>query len=239
MKILMKAVILIISVIAAVAVLFGIIISMEKLVLPKEYYFYQYHPLAEKAMIYLIVIPVVTFLGVVLGRLRRTRDEVLEDMYDLFFVWRRLGKGRLVLIVLWAACMYCCITSATVVTKDKIICHSPIHPSGTVYDYKDVTEIHAAFGQKRFAVLEYQKKGNFYYDIELDGKMKVFYTPSVNESIERYTDETYLELEDFDQKLMALGIHKQSSEKGWEACDLDREYVERFLRIIAFHGEQD
>lgn len=158
-------------------------------------------------------------------------------MYDLFFVWRRLGKGRLVLIALWAVCMYFCVTSATIVTKDKIICHSPMHPSGIAYDYKDVSGIHAAFGQKRFAILEYQKKGNFYYEIELGGKKKVFYTPSVNEDVRRYEDETYLELEDFDHRLVLLGIPKQSSEKGWESCDLDREYVERFRRIIAFHKE--
>lgn len=94
--------------------------------------------------------------------------------------------------------------------------------------------IYTAFGQKRFTFLEYEKKGNFYYQIELDGKKKVFYTPSVNEDIEKYADETYLELEDFDRKLVSLGIPKQSSEKGWEACDLDQEYVERFRRIIAF-----
>lgn len=228
---------LVFFIIAAVAVLFGVFISLEKLILPQDYYFYQYHPLAEKAMIYLLVIPVVTFFGVVLGRLRRRRDEVLEDMYDLFFVWRRLGKGRLVLIALWAVCMYFCVTSATIVTKDKIICHSPMHPSGIVYNYKDVSKIHAAFGQKRFAILEYQKKGNFYYEIELGGKKKVFYTPSVNEDVRRYEDETYLELEDFDHRLVLLGIPKESSEKGWEACDLDREYVERFRRIIAFHKE--
>lgn len=233
----MKLMILILSVIAAVAAAFGIFICCEKLIVPPDYYFYQFHPLAEQAMIYLTVIPIVTLIGVVLGRFDRRRVEALEDMYDLFFIWRRLGKARLVLIAAWLFSLYCCMTSATVVTEDQIICHSFLHPSGVIHDYDDVTHIRAAFGQKRFAVLEYKKKGNFYYQIELNKKVKTFSIPSVNEDIERYADETYLELEDFDKRLVNLGIPKQSDKKGWESCDLDREYVERFCRIIAFHGK--
>ena len=44
--------------------------------------------------------------------------------------------------------------------------------------------------------------------------------------------DTYLELEEFDQALMVLGIPKDASEEGYENCDFDQEYVERFLRII-------
>lgn len=47
MKILVKAAALIVSVIIAVVVLFGVIISLEKLMLPREYYFYQYHALGS------------------------------------------------------------------------------------------------------------------------------------------------------------------------------------------------
>lgn len=234
MKFLIKLVTLIFAIVAVIAVLFVVVTAAEKALLPQDYYFYQYHPLAEAAMIYLLVVPVVTFFAVLHGRFRGKRVEALEDMYELFFVWRRLGKGRFLFIFAWLICLYCCITSATVVTEDKIICHSPLHPSGTVYDYQDVSQIKAAFGQKRFSFLEYQKKGNFYYQIEVGGKKKVFYTPSVNDEIQRYADETYLELEDFDRKLASLNVSKQSSEKGWKACDLDREYVDRFLRIIKF-----
>ncbi len=221
-----------------VGVLLGGFTLLEKLILPRYYYFYQVHPLAEAAIPYLTVIPVVTFLGVISGRLLRKREEILEDRYDLFFVWRRAGRGRPVLIALWLLCLYCSASSAAVVTEDKIICHSPLHPLGAVYDYGDVTQICTGFGQKRFALLEYQKKGNFYYQISLDGKKIVFSTPDVNESIARYADETYLELEDFDRRLTALGIPKQADEKGFEDCGLDVEYVERFLRIIAYCRER-
>lgn len=223
---------------AAVIIVLGATVLLnlisEKIILrlPEDYYFYQLHPVAEKCLIYLIVVPVVTLLAVVGGRRKRT-DEALEDMYPLYWIWRRLTDIRFILTTVWILSLYCCFSSATVVTEDEIICHSPLHPSGTVYDYKDVAQIRAGFGQKRFALLEYQKKGEFYYEIELGGKKKVFYVPSVNEKIERYQDETYLELEEFDQSLASLGIPKKAEEKGWEDCTLDQEYVERFRRIIS------
>lgn len=93
-------------------------------------------------------------------------------------------------------------------------------------------EVKAGFGQKTFTILEHNSKGNFSYQIKLDGKKMIFQTPSPNEEIKRYEEDTYLELEEFDQALMSLGIPKKSSTKGVEHCDLDRVYVERFLRII-------
>ncbi|MCI9168594.1 MAG: hypothetical protein HFH01_10510 [Dorea sp.] len=86
--------------------------------------------------------------------------------------------------------------------------------------------------------MEYQKRGNFYYQVSLDGKKIVFSTSDINENIARYDDETYLELEDFDRRLTALGIPKQADEKVFEDCDLDVEYVERFRRIIAYCRER-
>lgn len=46
------------------------------------------------------------------------------------------------------------------------------------------------------------------------------------------SDDTYIELEEFDQRLMELGISKESSAEGSQYNDLDPHYVERFLRII-------
>ena len=41
-----------------------------------------------------------------------------------------------------------------------------------------------------------------------------------------------MELEEFDQALVELGIKKEADKTGWENCDFDKEYVDRFLRII-------
>lgn len=235
MQIIKKLGSFLVLIIAGIGFLAGIMLFLEKLIIPRDYYFYQYNSVSEKVMIYLILIPAVTVFGVLSGKLRQKKEPALEDTYDLYFFWKRLPRGKFILIALWIIGLYCCFSSVTIVTKDKIICRSPLHPSGITYDYKDVTQIWAAFGQRRLAFSEYKKKGNFYYQIELDEKKIIFDVPGVNENIKRYTDDTYLELEEFDQKLVALGIPKKADETGWEACDLDSQYVNRFRRIIALH----
>ena len=59
----------------------------------------------------------------------------------------------------------------------------------------------------------------------------VFHVPSVNSDIERYED-SYLELEELDIALQKYNIPKESSPEGYENCDFDQVYVDRFLRII-------
>lgn len=60
----------------------------------------------------------------------------------------------------------------------------------------------------------------------------MFHQPSVNSDIKRYEEDTYFELEEFDQRLMALGIVKEGDTSGSQNCMLDPYYVERFCRII-------
>lgn len=98
-------------------------------------------------------------------------------------------------------------------------------------------QIVAGFGHSVVALRESRKKGQFSYRIDLDGKTVTFSVPNVNETIGRYTYDTYLELEEFDQALVKLGIPKVSSEEGWEDCDLDQRYVDRFFRIIPNQSE--
>lgn len=92
--------------------------------------------------------------------------------------------------------------------------------------------IKTGFGNKNMSIAEYKKKGSFFYQVEINGKTITFHAPSTNEQIKRYEEHTYLELEEFDQALVELGIPKKADKKGWENCDFDKEYVDRFLRII-------
>lgn len=156
----------------------------------------------------------------------------MENMNDILYIWNHLGKWRPAVVVFWFVAMYLCLTSVTFVTEDKIICHSPLHPSGVVYDYWQIEEINTGFGNKSVALAEYKKKGSFFYQIRLDDKTITFHCPSVNEDIKRYQEDSYLELEEFDQKLVSLAIPKKADETGYENCDFDKQFVERFLRII-------
>lgn len=227
----MAAVIIGAMVVSFIAII-GIIILGEKLVMVDDYLFYEQTPLAGKMMIYLVVIPIMLFVILAVAKLSKKSSEEVEEMNDIVFIWNHLGKFRWLAFVLWLIGLYCCVTSVTIVTEDTIICRSPLNPVGTSYHYADVESIETGFGNKNFAFLEYKQKGSFYYKVTLDGKEIVFSQPSVNPDIERYEEETYLELEEFDMALEAIGIPKQGSVEGYGNCDLDKQYVERFLRII-------
>ena len=81
-----------------------------------------------------------------------------------------------------------------------------------------------------FTLDETKRQGTFSYCIDLDREEKVFMQPTFNQKL--VSDDTYIELEEFDQRLMELGISKESSAEGSQYNDLDPHYVERFLRII-------
>lgn len=202
---------------------------VRELFAPEDYLFYEHTWLGSMLLIGFIIIPTLLLIMKCVGKIKKKTSEEMEMMNDVPYIWNRIGKWKPLVTGLWIFGIYCCITNFTVVTENKIICHSPTHPSGISYSYADVEKIVTGFGTKRFAFVEYHKRGNFYYQISIDGKDIVFQTPSVNESI--YED-SYLELEEFDQKLVALGIAKTSSVKGEEYCDLDQRYVDRFVRII-------
>lgn len=225
--------IMILAIVLSVAVIIVIVSFSEKLIAPEGYLFYEYQAFAETGMIFLIEIPVILVCVILAMKLSHRTSEQMEKRNDILYIWNHFGKWRLTVIALWILGFYCCFTSATYVMEDSIICYSPIYPAGITYDYSDVEKITTGFGNKLFAFAEYKRKGNFFYQIELEGKNITFHTPSPNENIERYQEDTYLELEEFDRMLVDLGIPKSADAEGYQNCNLDQQYVERFLRMIA------
>lgn len=146
---------------------------------------------------------------------------------------RRIKNRLITFCVAFLFCIlggYFAFVNNTYVTENSIVVCTAFNPMGTAYDIEDIEKIETGFGSERFTFFEYKKRGAFYYKIHLDGKEIIFHQPSAND-IERYND-TYLELEEFDEKLMNLGIEKTSSNEFSEYCDYDQKYVDRFLRII-------
>lgn len=121
------------------------------------------------------------------------------------------------------------ISTTTVVTDSQIIDINLLAPSKE-YLYSDVKSVWAGFGTKVFTLDETKKQGQFSYRIQLDGKEIVLMQPTSNQDL--VPDDTYIELEEFDQRLMNLGIPKESSAEGSQYNDLDVHYLERFLRIV-------
>ncbi len=202
--------------------------------LPGNYLFYEHGPVTGMALVLLVIFPAILFCVLVVAKIRKKPVEEMEDVNGLLFIWNRLGKWRTAVIIAWLVALYCCAFNFTAVTKDKIIRYFPWKPMGVEYKYSDADSIRTGFGDKNISLAEYKRKGSFYYQIEINGQTVTFHAPTVNEQIERYEEHTYLELEEFDQALTALGIPKEADEKGWENCDFDKEYVDRFLRIIRY-----
>ena len=226
---------------ALIGCVLGIICSVMlmvwsgELLAPEGWLFYQMQPWAENLMILCVLLPLMffaaVFLVIVSSKLRKRSAEE-KDTADLLG-WRTFCKYWYVFVLLWAAILYVSLTSVTYVTEDRIIRYTPWCPGGKSYHYQDVTEITAGFGQKNISVHSYERGGTFSYQIMVGGKRVIFMQPSVNGEIARYEDDTYLELEEFDQRLMAYGIPKESDESGYKKCDFDKRYVDRFRRIIA------
>lgn len=223
---------MILAIVFGLAAFIGIMVLSEKLMLPKDYLFMELGPVTEKVLICLIMLPVMLFCLLIISKMGKKTVEEMETVNDIVFIWNHLGKWRPIVSVVWLIALYCCITNFTAVTEDKIICYKPWNPMGIEYKYSDVKSIKTGFGNKNFAIEEYKKKGNFFYQIKLDDKIVTFHAPSVNEDIQKYANDSYLELEEFDQVLASLGIPKEADEEGWENCNLGRQYVDRFLRII-------
>lgn len=218
------------AIIAFVAVFASIIYGtglIYELLAPDKFLFYETHQIPFT--IYIFAIMGIAGLGFLMAK------QVIDNFKEIKNYRpniKKCVKVLILLVVLWCASSYLCLMNTVFVTEDSIIVHSPINIKGKVYSYNEVEKVITGFGDGGLALFDYQKKGNFYYKVKVDGKTLLFTGGTPSEDIQRYTDDTYLELEEFDQKIMELGAKKESSEENYEDCFMDQEYVDRFLRII-------
>ena len=206
---------------------------IEELLITDDFLFYSYPQWASYGMAWIVLGGLVVVTLLLLAKMSEKKGKKHDVADAWLWLWRRIGKWKIAVIAIVFVAFYCCATSFTVVTEDAIICHSPMHPRGVKYSYSDVEQITAGVGQKKLTFEEHNRKGKFFYQIRLDGKIITFLTDcSSNDEIERYNEHTHLWFEEFDQKLVELGIPKESDSKGYEDIDMGEEYVERFRRIL-------
>ena len=220
---------LIIALIVSVFIMCILLVGYEVIFIPNDFLFYEHSQLVSSIFPVIIVVPILIIFELIIEKIAPNKFLAKNETIEL---WKRIGKWKIAIIVAWIVALYCCFTSYTCVTATEIITHSPINPLGTHYNYSDVQSIKTGFGSKSFAILDYKEKGNFFYEITLDNREIVFYVPSPNGDIERYYEHSYLELEEFDTALTALDIPKTASDEWSEYCEYDKEYVDRFLRIV-------
>lgn len=198
--------------------------NLGNLFLPEGWLFKESHPLSTTLIPYLVLAP----LMLIFDEIRRI---ILKEKSSLLDQSKR--KTYAIGLATWLILICLTAMNFTSVSEDEIRIHKPWQPFGKSYSLEEIESVQTGFGDQDMALFnKYKKKGNFYYLVKVDGRDCVFSTPYTNEKVEKYAEESYLELEDFDQKLMSLGIPKESSEEHLEDNPLDPKYKERFLRII-------
>ena len=219
------------TVVGSIGLAVGLFLTRERLLAPAGWLFYEASWWADLGMILLTVLLVLSAVGVLVSRRKLAAEDMENSASSLRFIRRTWRISVPVLLFL----VYCCFTSGTYVTETTILRRTPFRPAGAEYAYTDVAQVETGFGSAWFSPAEYRRRGQFFYRIVLnDGAEAVFHAPQPNNDVSRYgeADATYLELEEFDAALMELGIPKTASETNWEYCELDQQYVDRFLRII-------
>lgn len=209
-----------------------LVFLIENLVIKGDFLFYEHSELAYFLIVLVAIIPPAVLANFVLLKLNLLTRRKLEQNNELYLFWNRLGKFKILFFIAYFIVLYCSITSVNVVYEDKIVVKNFYNPIGKTYSYLDVTEVETGFGKSNFSCSEKREKGTFYYVVKFKGKKVEFSSPTPNGKIERYQTESYLELEEFDKKLVEIGVKKTSSEECSEFCDFDKSIVERFLRII-------
>ena len=185
-------------------------------IIPSQFLFYQFSSFAETGNIALPLLVFVFISGNILGKFQVRGLSNFSDVYQL--VHSLPMYVHVIAVGIVAILYYLCLTSFCVVTPNQIIYHSPLHPTGLVYDYQDVESVDVSF------------KGDYLqYQIYVDGHSFTFDQPQTNDN-PRYED-LYIELEDFDKALVDIGVKKTSSLKGIEDVEMDQQDIERYQRI--------
>lgn len=210
---------------------------VEALLLPSDYLFYEHTPLFSLLIAPLLVIPSCVSACLLVYGIKKKFFQTAKDSYHIVWLGKKLGKWSVAVAVAWVLLIYAAFTSLTYVTQNRIVIVTPFDLHGQKYSYSDVARREVGFGNKKLSLYEHEAEGSFYYKIFLDGGEVVFHMPNTNPDIDRFED-TYLELEEFDAALNKRNIPKMSSADGFEKCDFDKRYVDRFLRIIESNAHE-
>ncbi|WP_343344843.1 MerR family transcriptional regulator [Terrisporobacter petrolearius] len=213
---------IILGLVLTILIFVGIDWLQFKIFVPSDYLMYVFKPPYSYA-IFLFEIEVLIMIIAILYKIRKVDSDEKEWACNLIsFIKRNIIKVVALNLVL----LYMCITGITVITKDKVIDYNFYNPRGVEYTYDDITNINTGFLGKR--KLLSGNKGDFYYKITLKNKKTIDLTDATSDF-----DDTYLELERFDKVALDKSkATKVASNKNYKLCDLDKRFVDRFLRII-------
>ncbi|GAA0182171.1 hypothetical protein SH2C18_45970 [Clostridium sediminicola] len=205
-------------------ILFMLIDKLQGLIFaPDEYLLYMFKP-PYSYLVFFFQIEMMMFI--IYTFYKNNKYSEFKWVSNIF---NYIKKKILIVIGINLFIFYMCITGVTVVTQDKIVDYSFYKPAGMIYSYDDILKIETGFKGKTSGVFRRNRNaGDFYYVTNFkDGTKVDFYQAS-----SPYED-TYLELEIFDDLITKSDVEKISSADNSQYCNLDQRYIDRFLRIIS------
>ncbi len=224
MKFIRKVLLFIISVVLIAILSIGMIFILSVLqqifLVPKDYLIWTVNP--PTYTIVLILIGVFDYyLLSLIGRYTKVFCNTIPNSILLY-----LRTHKMMMILVLMTCVYVLYPNVTSFTDDTIHHRSFYNLTGTEYLYSDVVNVEAGIygGSEGLR----KDKGEFYYVITLKDGTSI----DLNNIGRERGDDSFSMIEYIDQKLMYLGVEKNSSLKNIELSSLGQHYIDRLIRIL-------
>lgn len=147
--------------------------------------------------------------------------------YDMSWLNEIVAKYKYVLLAVALIFLYAFATDMTVYTGNTIIDYDAFHPAGVEYPLSDIKSIETGIG-----------KSSFYYILNIESGEKNkkirFEGPTANEKYYPNWEDgkAYIEMLDFDSKLMEMGIPKTADVGSLDNAIYSEECMEAFRQIV-------
>lgn len=159
------------------------------------------------------------------------RKKKNKDFQDFVFFQNFILRHKWIFLVINIVIFYLCLCNIAVVYPERIEVRRFYQPFAHSYSLQDIDHVETGFFDQHFNLLQ-EHKGDFYYTIHFTDGTSIAISQPTPAKKQKYTDHTYLEIEEYDAYLMKHNIRKKSSEKNYNANVLGQEYRERFLNIV-------
>lgn len=177
---------------------------------------------------FLIIIPllIITILLInVISRILKC-DKNLSDNSDIA---RYIIKRWYIMFPVSALIIAFMTVNFTAVKKNEIVKYGLFHLSGKSYSYADADKIETGF----------DKDGEFYYNVEIDGKKFKLASYDTSSTNDKYDDSVWSEYRYIDRRIFEMNpdVQKKSSTKGINEYGYSKEEQATLSEIINYKGE--
>ena len=216
-------ILLIVAIIGVLIVSFAIFALFDflqrKLLLGGEdWLFYEPMPYAQKFMIFPIVILIMEAAMAIVYRITGAKFMESSSTFVKF-----ISEHKVPVIILCVALLYVGFTGISSVDENGVTTRSALNPAGRTYDLELISSVDTGF----------TRGGEFYYNINVDGKTLKFCAPTVNSwKYPEYYENEYKAFADFDEKLMALGTPKNADVDSINNAEYDESCMKYFRQVV-------